>query len=92
MWKCGSEAWIINILLTPRTGACRQTRFLELAHAHTHTATLGNLSIFDPAAVRWAPIPALVGGAVPSARIGPGFAASGTKLYLFGGFDGAGLV
>ena len=47
---------------------------------------------FDPMLPAWTPTTPSVNGTVPSPRIGSGFASLGTKLYLFGGFNGEGFV
>ena len=62
------------------------------ARARARAAALGHMAAFDPATALWTPVPAPAGGAAPIGRIGPGLAASGTRLYLFGGFDGTGFV
>ena len=49
---------------------------------------LGDLHVFDLAALAWTDLTEAAGGARPSPRAGHGFAAANGKLYVFGGYDG----
>ncbi len=53
-------------------------------------AALLEMSQFDPAGLVWTDIAAAAGGTLPTARVGPGLAALGPRLYLFGGYTGTG--
>jgi hypothetical protein len=55
-------------------------------------AALATLTSFDPAEISWTVVSSQASGTTPAGRIGAGLAACGARLFLFGGFDGTGLV
>ena len=46
---------------------------------------LGDLHVYDPAAMAWTDLSAAASGTPPSARENQGFASTGGRIYVYGG-------
>ena len=55
-------------------------------------AYLGDLHVYDPAAMAWTNLSAAASGTPPFARSGHGFASAGGLLFVHGGFNSSGAI
>lgn len=91
-----ASSWVTCVLPAAPLAVFRPSlESLSPASSHPLACALvlglnGDLHVFDPSAMAWEDLSADVSGTAPSPRYSMGFASAGGKLYVFGGYGGAG--